>query len=443
MFYSDSLTVFLAGLVLCLFLGDRAVLHTLWHGLRPKMRVPLDGPALERACALGLAFIVLIVRNTDLTVLLLAVLMVVLGGRTGNVFLPFWGIPALVLYGVYPSLWGALLLLPVLFWPGQKRDIAHEQQCLGALLSVGLSAHITPFQPGFWTLGAGSVMMALSAWGYMRKWAVLSGLVLVLRPLFLLGVMMASQKEGLTASAQAAACALLLDLTLSVVRVIQPSWRLLALSVPPLPGFMVTWLGIHATLGLVTGAGGWTLSGLAVAVILALLATLELIRFIPTMRATAVTPSFLLVAALVPSCVMVAGGLLAHHGGYDGLSTFSFATIWSFQGGDGAVLAFPALWGLVLIFWGVFVRPWSLTRPVMLPGTLPVMTSDRQRWLAWLGGETPSLPWRWRRQLVVMRYYGREGSRRFRQMQVPVSEMSLTIWLVFLGAVLALLGLSS
>lgn len=442
-FYHDSLTLFLVGLVLCMLGGDRSLTRALWACVRSRSKGACEGPLLERVCALGLTALALLVHQSDLTVVLLALVLGVIGGRAGNIFLPLWGLPALVLYGVFPSTWGAILLLPVLFWPGQRQETVADQRCIGIVLAIGLASHALPFQPGIWMLGAGGVVLALSAWGYLQHWRALSGMALILRPLLLLGVVAVAHNEGLGASAYAAMSALLLDVSLCVVNVVKPSWRVLGLAVPPLPGFVVMWLGVHATLGITTGASGWTIAGIGVAVVLALLSVLEVVRSLPNMPKTRLTVPFLATATLLPIAVTLFANGVASYGLEGGTGRPLYETIWLFHGGDGAVLAFPAIWGLLLFVWSVLVRPWSLATSVTFPHKITISLVDQQRWLAWLVGDTPRLPWRWRRYGVVLRWYGRELHGRFCQLYVPFSEISLTIWLVFLGGVLAVLGLTS
>ncbi|TPW34947.1 hypothetical protein [Oecophyllibacter saccharovorans] len=271
---------------------------------------------------------------------------------------PAIAVPLLLVYALYPGIWGVLALLPVLFWPGGHRACG---QVAGSFLAVGLAAHVHPAMPALWLCGSVVIMGALGLAAlavHPTPRAVAA--FLPMRPMILLGLMQAATSAGLEASAQAALAALMLDLALQALGVLRPGWEGLLLPVPPLPGFLVLWLGLHAALGLATGTPDWTPGGLFLACLLGGLSLAEGLAVLSWLGGRPITLAFLIGAFLVPLGLVLlsvpAGHVLitpAETGSAGWQQAF-----WQIRGGDGALLAWPLGWGMLLAFWCFFVRPW-------------------------------------------------------------------------------------
>ncbi|MXV44768.1 hypothetical protein GS501_06925 [Saccharibacter sp. 17.LH.SD] len=444
MFHGDPLTLFLAGLLLCLLWGEcyepLGVKRVLWGEGRA---FSLRYEEWHRIIALLVALVALIVGQTGVIALSLAVMMVLLGGKAGDVFLPFWGVPALVLYGLFPTTGGTVLILPVLLWPGQGREISPYQRCVGVILALGLASHVMPSHPVTWILGSGSVMLLLGIWAYIKGWGALLSVILTLRPLLLLGIIEAAQQEGLDESAQAAVRALVLDLTLQVIGTLRPSWRSLSLPIPPLPGFLVMWLGMHAALGMATGTPGWTIAGVGLALILVGLSVVEGVRLIPALREPVKSKIFIVSAVVLPSLVFLASWAVLKQFGATFDRQSLGAILWFFPGGDGAVVAYPVLWVLLCFFWFLSTRRSSrrVLGDIFIAASVPL--SEKQSWGLWFAGERPHLMWQWRRWMVGGRGYWDVLAGDVRRFNAPLSEVGLAFWLLFLGSVLAIIGLTA
>lgn len=367
---------------------------------------------------------------------------------------PAVALPALVFYALFPGVIGVLCLLPVLFWPGRRRPLL---QLAGCFLAIGLALRITPAQPDLWLCGALLTMGALGIAALaVHPTPRAVGAFLPLRPMILLGLMQAATEAGLEASALAALAALVLDLALQTLGVLKPGWEGLLLPVPPLPGFLVLWLGLHSALGLATGAPGWTPGGLLLACLLGALSLAEGITLIPVLRGRRITVSFLLAAFFLPLLL----GVLAFPLGVnlispDMLHGFKWrSALWAFSGGDGALLALPLAWGVLAIFWVILFRPW---RTVRVAGDQTASLVWPQPFLSILRQGTSVVPVLESKAVLqkLQKRFARRVLRRGLRVRAalavvrpPISgarkrgwpDMGVSFWLLFLGLMLALAG---
>lgn len=441
MSFHDPLMACLLALLIVLLLGDRSIrvfVSGLWRS------VPL-GVWRQGGCymvGMVLAMLALgVASHAGAAACLVAVALVLLGG--GTVFQPVWGIPALVGYALLPAGAGGLGVMATCFWAAGRAAGEHEVVRLVALiLMLGLGHEMVIQQPLIWMVG-GSVLAGvclLAGLGEARLF--LYRYCRLLRPVLLLGVMEVSRQQGMELGVEGAFFALLLDLACQCLAAIWPRSALLLLPAPPLPGFIVGWVGLHASLGLSSSTEGWTVMGCLLGVAIMGLSfgdgvrVLSQARFFLRDRQPKHWAGGLLLAAGLPSvCGVVAGWLVGHGTGWAG---------WFYRlpGGDGSVTALPLFWGGLFLFW-------AFASGRKRDDAHAALTSDETE-----GGELIRLQAYMQAQPVLPRSMKRlmmRGQRQVRTVRsvllegrsfLPVQELGAVFWLMFLGGVLVVMGLA-
>lgn len=362
-----------------------------------------------------------------------------------------WSVPALLLFVLVPE-HGLFLpaLLPILFWP----VIADRDRALDAARALVGTALV-------WHMAAGGVseLLLLSGGGvlFLIGRAVLDGRTPgdlgAVRPLLLMALVIAAHDQDLAGSARVALQAALLDLTLLVILPLL-SLRcsvasVLRLPFPPMPGFVVLWLGIHAALGMSAGLDGWSLQGTAVAVSLGLLALCDVAtaaREIGERRASqdmfGQGGAFLFVA--VASLAMPATVFGAMSPALRFVSGGWTWPVWSLGGGDGAFLRLMLIWFCGAVLWCFFVRPWRIPGGVTaLAGAFDGSLRGLLTHVAALPGEPPALGWAMRRPIVDIRRRARAITRLRGPALPDMRRAASGVWLLLLGLALAVLGVMS
>ncbi|WP_068168967.1 hypothetical protein [Neokomagataea thailandica] len=363
---------------------------------------------------------------------------------------PWWRVISLIIFALLPGqVWGCAAVLPVVFWPW----LAEEKATTRAALSRGGS--VPPGMAGLaallvWHSAASAplctvVLCCLMA--VVLAMRTVQGVVTdvaaagMVRPALLVALSAAAQHEGLDQTGQGAIMAAVLDLVVQWLR----SWpvkyigvaSVLAAPFPPMPGFIVLWVGVHAALNLAAAASGWAVPAMLCALVLGVLAVLELWHVCRMPRQG---------DALSLREVRKAGGLLGaltvilvviqKYGlGGNGLP---FASL---GGGDGAFLHIGFIALFLSLFYWILVRRGGgsvfFGRGLVFPRG-PIFPVRRG-----------AVPWSWRRYLVVVRkvmrdvaFFGGRGGARLSAVGPALREggASLGWWLVVLTIILAVLG---
>ncbi|MFT8375620.1 MAG: hypothetical protein ABF812_00900 [Gluconobacter cerinus] len=361
----------------------------------------------------------------------------------------WWALPALLCSALMPDSTLALLsIFPVLFWPALFTREGALFPALSSVLAVALVWHAGAVVP----IGcaAGLAALVLLVLGRSVFWGISPGDVGLVRPAILATLLIAAQDEGMGTGARIALESLLLDLTLITLSV--PALRLmpvlvtLRLPFPPLPGFLVLWLGIHAALGLAAGVQGWSVIGVLVALLIGLISLFDVLT-VGRRPDTGVLPigpdgavcGVILGALLLPVAVFGVFSPVLHH--VEGEWVWPF---WSLGGGDGAHLKVPALMLILSVMWLFFVKSWRTERGLekaianlLLPGT------QTGRSETGLFEEPPALPWIMRR-LIVGGRIRLQALATLKSGQMPdMRQMAVGLWLVLLALVLVVLGLTA
>jgi len=361
----------------------------------------------------------------------------------------WWALPALLCSVLLPDSTVALLaLFPVLYWPALSSRDGALFPALSAILAVSVLWHVGAINPIVCMAGLGA--MTLLVLGRCALWGEKPGDLGLLRPAILATLMIAAQDEGLTTGARIALEALLLDLTLLVLYVpalrLLPVLAILRLPFPPLPGFIVLWLGIHAALGLAAGVQGWSVIGVFVALLIGLISLVDvlIVGRRPDAGVLPVGPAgavgiIALATMLLPLIVFGVFSPVLHHVGGEWVWPF-----WSLGGGDGAHLRLPAIVLLLGAIWLWLVKSWRGERGLekafagLFSGRLQTAQGETG-----LFEEPAALPWVIRRLIVG----GRGRARAMMALKVgkmpETRRMTVGLWLVLLALVLAVLGLTS
>ncbi|MFB9942307.1 hypothetical protein [Gluconobacter oxydans] len=361
-----------------------------------------------------------------------------------------WSVPALLLSVLFPAqTFVVLAMLPVLFWSALVRrpDGGQESGAFPAvmgILGVSLVWHAPTAVSAELVAGLGAAVIGLL--GRSVLGACRPGDLGLLRPVLLMVLVVAAQAEGLAVCARIALEATLLDLSLLVLTAalgrVFPVLSVLRLPFPPLPGLVVLWLGIHAALGMAAGVEGWSVLGVAVALLLGLLGLSDILvvgRVFRAWQGHVSGVSVLLVGAgslLLPALVFGMVSPVLHFVGGDWVWP-----VWRMGGGDGASLRLPAFVLTGAVLWCVLVRPWRIvggivqTASTLLPALGNLLSVGDG-----LFEEAPSLGWKMRCVIVA----GRRRLRALGGVKAPVlpdlRQGAVGLWLMLLGLVLAVLG---
>lgn len=372
---------------------------------------------------------------------LVAVSLTLMGG--GTVFQPVWGIPALVGYGLLPDGAGGVGLMAVCLWAAGRAGSDGAARLVALFLLLGLGHGLAALHPLGWVLAAvGLAGVCLLAGAWPDRLSLYRHCRLV-RPVLLLGIVEISRQQGMDLGVEGALFALLLDFVCQSLAVIWHRAALLLLPAPPLPGFVVGWVGLHAALGLSSSTEGWTVVGCLLGVAIMGLACGdgmvllgEGAAVLPEERRRSWIWGLFLAMGLPSACGMVAGWMTGHGAGWA-------AWLYGLSGGDGSLMALPLFWAGLLPLWFCLSRGrWrdgpdaGLQRdggssPML--GSLqpymqaqPVRPRGLRRWLM-----------RGQRQVRSVRLSAREILS-----LLPVQEPEAVFWLVFLGGVLVVMGLA-
>lgn len=360
-----------------------------------------------------------------------------------------WSVPALLLSVLFPArTFVVLAMLPVLFWSALVRRPDGGQEggtspAVMGILGVSLVWHAPTAVPSELVAGLGAAVIGLL--GRSVLGACRPGDLGLLRPVLLTVLVVAAQAEGLAVCARIALEATLLDLSLLVLTAALgrafPVLSVLRLPFPPLPGLVVLWLGIHAALGMAAGVEGWSVLGVAVALLLGLLGLSDILVVGQVFRAWQGRVSgvcVLLVGAgsLLPALVFGMVSPVLHFVGGEWVWP-----VWRMGGGDGASLRLLAFVLTGAVLWCVLVRPWRIvggivqTASTLLPALGNLLSVGDG-----LFEEAPSLGWKMRCVIVA----GRRRLRALGGVKTPVlpdlRQGAVGLWLVLLGLVLAVLG---
>ena len=371
---------------------------------------------------------------------LVAVSLILLGG--GLAFRPVWGVPALVGYGLFPSDAGGLGVMATCFWAAGRAADDHEVARLVALiLMLGLGHGMAVLHPLGWMLGATGLVGLCFLAGMWSDRMFLYRYCRLLRPVLLLGVMEVSRQQGMELGVAGALFALLLDLACQCLAVIWPRAALLMLPAPPLPGFVVGWVGLHASLGLSSSTEGWTVMGCLLGVgimglslgdgVLVLGQMTEVLR---EGRRRDRVWGLCLAVGLPSACGMVSGWLAGQGAGWAGW-------LCRLPGGDGSVMALPLLWGVMLPAWFWLSRR---RKEELEGGSLSGEGREELAALRAYMQSAPACPHSLKR--LLMRGKRQVLSARLSVTELlsllPAQELGAVFWLVFLGSVLVVMGLA-
>ena len=361
-----------------------------------------------------------------------------------------WSVPALLLSALFPAqTFVVLAVLPVLFWSSLVRRSGGEQEggsfpAVMGILGVSLVWHAPAAASAELVAGVGAAVIGLL--GRSVLGACRPGDLGLLRPVLLMVLVVAAQAEGLAVCARIALEATLLDLSLLVLTAalgrVFPVLSVLRLPFPPLPGLVVLWLGIHAALGMAAGVEGWSVLGVAVALLLGLLGLSDILvvgRVFRAWQGRVSGVSVLLVGAgslLLPALMFGVVSPVLHF-----MSGEWVWPVWRMGGGDGASLRLPAFVLTGAVLWCVLVRPWRVAGGIVqAASTLLPALGNLLSVGDGLFDEAPSLGWKIRCVIVA-------GRRRFmavRGVKAPVlpdlRQGAVGLWLVLLALVLAVLG---
>ncbi|KXV17992.1 hypothetical protein AD934_09985 [Gluconobacter oxydans] len=361
-----------------------------------------------------------------------------------------WSVPALLLSVLFPAQTVVVLaVLPVLFWSALVRrpDGGQEGGAFPAVmgvLGVSLVWHAPTAVSAELVAGLGAAVIGLL--GRSVLGACRPGDLGLLRPVLLMVLVVAAQAEGLAVCSRIALEATLLDLSLLVLTAalgrVFPVLSVLRLPFPPLPGLVVLWLGIHAALGMAAGVEGWSVLGVAVALLLGLLGLSDILvvgRAFRAWQGRVSGVAVLLMGAgslLLPALVFGMVSPVLHFVGGEWVWP-----VWRMGGGDGASLRLPAFVLTGAVLWCVLVRPWRIvggivqTASTLLPALGNLLSVGDG-----LFEEAPSLGWKMRCVIVA----GRRRLRALGGVKAPVlpdlRQGAVGLWLMLLGLVLAVLG---
>ncbi|MCX5616668.1 hypothetical protein NQF87_06755 [Bombella sp. TMW 2.2559] len=441
MSFHDPFMACLMVLLAVLLCGERSVrvfVSGLWRS------VPLDVWRQGGCHMAGMVLALLtlaVVPHAGAAACLMAVSLVLLGG--GRVFQPVWGVPALVGYGLFPAEAGGLGVMAVCFWAaGRAVGEREAARSVALILMLGLGHEMAARHPLDWMLGvAGLVGLCLMA-GMWADRLFLYRYCRLVRPVLLLGVMEVSRQQGMELGVEGAFFALLLDLAGQCLAVVWPRASLLMLPAPPLPGFVVGWVGLHASLGLSSSTEGWTVMGCLLGVAIMGLSlgdgVLVLSQAAPALRDGLRRHwawGLCLAVILPPACGMAADWLTGYGAGWA-------SWLYRLPGGDGSMMALPLFWGVMLPVWLCLSR----RRRGSSEGGL-FLEEEGETGLAGLQSymqAAPVCPHSLKRLLM-------RGKRQARSVRLsatellsllPAQELGAVFWLVFLGCVLVVMGLA-
>ena len=375
----------------------------------------------------------------------LAVALGVIAAQERDACPAVWSVPVLLLSVLFPAQTPVLLgLLPVLFWPALARRRDEGCSAVMSILGVSLVWHAPEAVSAELVAGLGVCVLGLIGWAVLG--AHRPGNLGLLRPLLLMVLVVAAQDEGLAVCVRIALEAAFLDLAtlvlMAALRLRFPALAVLRLPLPPLPGLVVLWLGIHAALGMAAGVEGWSVLGVIVALLLGVLALSDLLvvgRQMSGGQAAISGVSVLLVGAgslLLPALVFGLTSPALH-----GVGGEWVWPVWSIGAGDGSHFRLMAFVMVGVLIWIVLVRPWRIMGGIvqaastLAPALMTLLASGDA-----LFEEAPSLGWSLRRFVVS----GRVRLRVLKGMKAPVlpdlRQGAVRLWLVLLGLVLAVLG---
>ncbi len=447
MLFHEPFAFFLLVLLCLLLCGDadiRTLIRSLW---RP---VPVE--LYRRGWCHLLGFVVgglaLIIEHGESTAAacLSSLCLVFLGG--GRVFNPIWGVPAVVLYGLFPFGVGSLALFAILLWGAGHRGLSSSSRLAVLLVLLGLS-HNFLMQHAMRGMAeaVGVTALCLLA-GRWRDGGSLLHYCTMVRPILLLGIVAASRQEGLDAGADAALFAVLLDISSQMVRAIWAGGTVLGAVLPPLPGFVVAWVGMHAALGMTSSTGGWTIAGCVLAVVILALSLGEGLlliyeRLVPLEKGWLRNGALCALAVSMPP---VCGVLMALFMGKGDLLPW-WAWLYRLPGGDGAVLELPVFWCGLCILWCLFSFGWRQQDDEEGTEVNTLFMSQSQEGRA--GEQLKALIYArteryWPVEHIVTQVqqmlHGVYGAFEAFMGTLPLREPGAAFWLVFLGGVLVVLG---
>ncbi|PHI96206.1 hypothetical protein BG621_04350 [Parasaccharibacter apium] len=429
--FHDPFLLCLLALLALLLCGDGAVrvfVRGLWRSV-PVVTWRQGGchmaGFLMAFAALGL------VGHAGAAACLVALALLFFGG--GAAFRPIWGVPALLGYGLSPTGLGGLGLMALCLWAAGQAQMSRVGQVVAIVLLIGLGHGGASAHPLLWLGGS----VALVAIGLLvelgRDWEVLLRSCRLLRPLMLLGLMEISRQQGLSIGVETAFCALLLDVTCQTIAAIWPFAVCLSIPAPPLPGFVVGWMGLHTALGLSGGTEGWAVIGCILAIMVMGLSLGD--GMVSLREAASIQPCKrvewgigLIIAALLPSLCGFVTQWMPGEAGHRG------AWFYRLPGGDGSMIALPLFWLVVFVVW------WGLSR-----GRVKTWQSRIRMDVLAVGMQATPLRLRPIRRLLV------RGQQQLRLLHsggaaclsaLPLRDPGAAFWLVFLGGVLVVLGLT-
>ncbi|WP_246091460.1 hypothetical protein [Swingsia samuiensis] len=361
----------------------------------------------------------------------------------------WWTLPTLLFYALFPHtplLWVGLF--PVLFWSEFQKNQGALFPALSVILSVAMMWHaanvISPVLCA--CILVGFVFFVLGKNLLQRTPPKDFG---VIRPLFLIILMIAAEHEGIISSARGAIEALLLDLVLLIISV--PAMNrfqgllILRYPFPPLPGFIVLWLGIHSALGLAVGASEWSVLGVLSALIFGLFSILDIAKlgFRQSQVVSRQKPLLEVLAVgsatvLLPMVVWGVCSPVIHFIG--GAWVWPF---WSLEAGDGSYLKIPALILVLFVVWLFLVKTWRYEKGLekALISFLP--TLNKFQYYDVIFEKIPNFPWLIRRLIVENRKRLSALSLLWKGELPDMRRMAVGIWLFLLAIVLAVLGFAS
>lgn len=384
----------------------------------------------------------------------------------------------LVIYALYPFFWQTVAVIFCLCWPlCQSLRNDDEKRFVALLLSVAFihqsakmdiaADSLNPVLHAFYASRFTIMLVILSLFFASACFRGGGGRIIPLwRGLILLLVMEIARENGMGASAASAFEALVIDILLQFFAVICPASLILQFIAPPLPGFMVLWLGLHAILGLSSGDNGWSFAALVLLTGFTVLMVLDSVTLWPERhseqnRSYAASAGLVTLAMMLPSLGVLAGTMLdpLSMGRIFGLSWRQTGDILlRFYGGDGAVLALPLIWVILLPLWLLTSRT-GISVPLGQGAGFPQnFSKDLSDHLCHFPFQLPI--GRIRRLQVIIHYIrsslasGRNlFARRKRAGQSDPDQFytglldhngdgSVMIWLCFLGITLLALGLS-
>lgn len=357
MWYRDPFLIYLTGL-LVLLMGRQGFLF--WKNR------PVSGgdgvPSLLAGCAACFSlFAVMPVFQAFWLGLYLALRG---GDRQTAPFLAY-SVIALLFFGLYPDVWSLCLVMPLLFWPGSGPKEYHSARGIAYCLAVGYGFKDSAPEPLFWFLGMSALVLVMALWIFFRRPAgsLLScaRFCALTRSLLLVGLLQFALQSQLYEGAEAALCALLLDVTCQVASEWGPQWRSFVMALPLLPGFVTLWFGLHAALALVGPDTSWTILGLGLGLVIGVLSLAETLLVAVTLPSVRVDGSFMGVAALL-GCLVPAMALpmTSYRDGLmvPGLHEFGpWIVQWLGEAPHQIFLVQPVLWFLWMVLWVCLVHP--------------------------------------------------------------------------------------